>query len=293
MGVLVSLSVWPRPDIDLLSDQGVSGGQASMEYDTDVIDYVRTHGLDRLVPFEGLKVAKGVSERVDPNWQAAYPPEWDDLVRLHRLVVDRRVTTILEFGVGKSTLVMAHALRINRERHADFVISKLRRHNAFELHSVDDLEKYITITRSQLPDQLRPLVTFHLAKVTMGTFQDRICTYYDPLPDLAPDFILLDGPSQASAEGSIRGISTRHPDRLPMAADILALEPFLLPGTMILVDGRSANARFLRNNLQRLWTYEHRDEGDIHLFELREQPLGKYNRAQIEYCLGNAWLDTA
>ena len=53
-----------------------------MEYDTDVIDYVRTHGLDRLVPFEGQKIAKGVSERVDPNWQAAYPAEWDDLVRL-------------------------------------------------------------------------------------------------------------------------------------------------------------------------------------------------------------------
>ena len=40
--------------------------------------------------------------------------ELDDLIRLHYLVTTRKVTTILEFGVGKSTIVFDHALRINK-----------------------------------------------------------------------------------------------------------------------------------------------------------------------------------
>ena len=39
---------------------------------------------------------------VDPNLTEAFTPELDDLVRLHHLVTSRNVTTILEFGVGKS-----------------------------------------------------------------------------------------------------------------------------------------------------------------------------------------------
>ena len=37
-------------------------------------------------------------------------PELDDLARLHWLVSSRRVTTILEFGLGKSTLIFNDAL---------------------------------------------------------------------------------------------------------------------------------------------------------------------------------------
>ena len=33
-----------------------------------------------------------------------------------------------------------------------------------------------------------------------------------------------------------------------MAADILAIEHFLVSGTLIVVDGRTANARFLKAN---------------------------------------------
>lgn len=80
----------------------------------------------------------------------------------------------------------------------------------------------------------------------MATFNDRICTLYEQLPNICPDFIYLDAPSQFSPKGEIRGISTRHKDRVPMSADILTIEHFLLPGTLIVVDGRTANARFLR-----------------------------------------------
>ena len=70
-----------------------------------------------------------------------------------------------------------------------------------------------------------------------------------------------------------------------MSADLLLMEPFLLPGTLIVIDGRTANARFLKNNLQRDWEYHHHADEDIHTFELVEKPLGKLNAKQIDFCL--------
>mgnify|MGYP000038155664 CR=1 FL=1 len=42
-----------------------------------------------------------------------------------------------------------------------------------------------------------------------------------------------------------------------------SMEPFLLPGTVILVDGRTVNARFMRYNFQQNWVYEYFEEYDI------------------------------
>lgn len=66
-----------------------------------------------------------------------------------------------------------------------------------------------------------------------------------------------------------------------MEADPLALAHFLLPGKMIVVDGPTANARFLKSNFQRRWQYEHDEVGDVHIFELCKPPLGKYDRVQV------------
>ena len=62
-----------------------------------------------------------------------------------------------------------------------------------------------------------------------------------------------------------------------MAADILLMESILLPGTFILVDGRTNNARFLNNNLQRNFEMSWDKDGDVTSFELKEERLGKYN----------------
>ena len=71
-----------------------------------------------------------------------------------------------------------------------------------------------------------------------------------------------------------------------MAADILSIEHFLCPGTLIVVDGRTANARFLECNFQRNWKHLYSVDYDQHFFELLEKPLGVYNKRQIDYCLG-------
>ena len=224
---------------------------------------------------------------VDPDMKEPYVAELDDLIRLHYLVLSRRVTTILEFGVGKSSVVFDNAISINKTRHEKFVSENLRRSNAFECYSVDNNKEWIDeINRNSTTEN----VHYVYSPCDISTFNDRICTYYRSLPNICPDLIYLDAPDQFSPEGEVRGISTKHPDRLPMSADILAMEHFLLPGTLIIVDGRTANARFLKANLQRDWRYSYIEEYDQHYFELREVPLGVYNRIQLEYCLGEEWL---
>jgi hypothetical protein len=203
----------------------------------------------------------------------------------------RRVTTVLEFGCGYSTVVLADALAKNEKECNSFVSANLRRSNAFEIHSVDDMDYFIKITRDRLATDLKKRVFFKQSDVQMTTFSGRICTEYVELPNIAPDFIYLDAPSQDSAKGEVSGISTRHADRLPMSCDLLKIEHFLLPGTFILVDGRTANSRFLRSNFQRNWKYEFDVASCTHTFELCETPLGRYNKAQIEFCLGQEWLD--
>ena len=239
------------------------------------------------------KQEKTPNDSVDPTQVSPFPPELDDLIRLHHLVLTRKVTTILEFGIGKSTTVLAHALSINEARHAAFVRDQLRRNNAFELHSIDNNLHWLDHVSGTLPTAFAgpDRVFLHHCPLTVGTFHDRLCTYYEGVPDLCPDLIYLDGPDQFSAKGSVRGLSTRHKDRMPIAADILAFEHFLTPGTLIVVDGRTANARFLKCNLQRAWTHTHIPAYDQHFFELTEAPLGVFNRRQIDYCLGSDFYD--
>jgi len=89
------------------------------------------------------KIVKKEHVSVDPDYQVPFAPEIDDLIRLHFLCLNRRVTTVLEFGVGKSTRVFADALRINRERHGEYVAKHLRRADPFRLFSTDNSPEWV------------------------------------------------------------------------------------------------------------------------------------------------------
>lgn len=231
----------------------------------------------------------GAYDRVRKS-DRAYPPDRRDLLRLHCLVRSRRVTTVLEFGVGYSTMVLADALKRNHSDYASSVSANLRRSDAWKLFSVDDSEDWVQVANQRLPLELLPYANLSVSKVQMTTFQGRICTEYVMIPNVCPDLIYLDAPSQDLAEGEVNGISTRHLDRVPMACDVLKIEYFLLPGTLIVIDGRTANARFLVANLQRNWWHHHDVERDVHYLELRERPVGRWNAAQLSFCLGDGWL---
>lgn len=58
-------------------------------------------------------------------------------------------------------------------------------------------------------------------------------------------------------------------------SDILKIEYFLIPRTLIAGDGRTGDARFLAANLQcRRW-YHHDANSDVRNLEFRESPRGR------------------
>jgi hypothetical protein len=217
----------------------------------------------------------------------AIPPQYSDLARLHSLIRSRKVFSIIEFGLGWSTLVMADALKKN---HDDWeaLIDKpsISGSGKFQLVCVDTSEYWIDHTKEKIPAALGDYITFHHSNAIIGTFQDRICHYYETLPDITPDFIYLDGPDPAAVQGSLSGITFSKTNRIVISADILKIEPILLPGAMFIVDGRAANVRFLTQHLYRNWQINTNSTGDITTFELDEPPLGKRQAAILEYQLG-------
>ena len=252
-------------------------------------DYLIQNPLHKLLglkidDFDGNDSKKSISNPNLSPEKEAFAADLDDLSRLHYLITSRKVTTILEFGVGKSTVIFNNALQINKERYSDFVLQNLRRNDPFECHSIDNSEKWISECKKYGKLQN---IEFHHSPSIVSTFNGRVCTFYEKLPNICPDFIYLDAPCYTSSKGDVRGITTNHPDRMPMAGDILSIEHFLLPGTLIVVDGRTANARFLKANLQRNWLYCHLEKFDQHFFELVESPLSKFNKNQIDFCIGD------
>ena len=227
------------------------------------------------------KIDKAKWDSVNPENMVPYPVEIDDLIRLHYLVTSRKVRTVMEFGVGKSTHVILDALKKNKMAYAEEVKEKLRCSTPFQLYAIDNNKYWLDKVSEKLNDN-PDFFPCH-CELIMGTFNDRLCTYYEGLPNVSPDLIYLDGPDQFSVKGDVRGLSTRHANRMPMVADLLAFENFLEPGTLIITDGRGANAQFLKNNFQRNWDYHYFESYDHHIFELVEPALGKWNKAALDF----------
>ena len=178
----------------------------------------------------------------------------------------------------------------NKLNWFEFTSKNLRKSNLYECHSIDNNPKWINECKKNAPNYLLDnILFFHNANVITSEFLGRACTFFDPIPNICPDLIYLDAPDQFSSIGHLRGLSTNHPDRMPMAADILSFEHFLQPGALIIVDGRTANSRFLKCNLQRDWAYYFSEEWDQHFFELQEKPLGIYNKMFIDHTLGSSF----
>jgi hypothetical protein len=241
--------------------------------------YAEEQGLTRLIDFSELGPAlTSPFDNVSGKLTTPYPPDIEDLVRIHRLIRARHAFTVLEFGVGYSTLVIAAALQKNE---ADWEASPkkraIRNRFPFQLFSVDASAQWLATTEARLPKSLSSRIHLQHSTVHIGTFQGRICHFYDHLPDIVPDFIYLDGPAPKDVQGSINGMSFQCDERTVMSGDLLLMEPTLLPGTLLLIDGRTNNARFLQRNFQRHWNMVHDPKGDITTFELVEDRLGPYN----------------
>ncbi len=256
--------------------------------------YKKLKNIENFFIKRGLKQLVDLSKKKKPSVNQMfvnepYIPELDDLYNLYQYILINKRTTILEFGSGWSTLIFSLALNELSNKFSNEV-KILRRNNPFELFVVETEKKYLNISKNRILKLNKRLkikkpikIKYFLSDVEMTTFENRICTQYKKLPLCNPDFIYLDGPDQLKVKKDINGISTRHKDMMPMVCDILKFEYFYTPGTIIVCDGRAANAKFLKDHLKRNWQYINDQKNDQHIFWLVDPILGKYNKLQLEF----------
>lgn len=248
-----------------------------------IINFFKQKNLNELIKLS-KEPKKGVNEMVRVN---PYAPDLLDLYNLYQLVIMNKRTTILEFGSGWSSLIFMMALDELKKKFFND-IKKLRRNNPFELFILENEKKFYNLTKKRNLVFKKKLnictkLNYLFSKVSMTTFNGRICTEYKKLPLCNPDFIYLDGPDQFNVSGNVNGINTYHKDMMPMVCDILKIENFLTPGTMIVSDGRAANIKFLRDNFKRNWLYKKNKYVDQHILYLNDPCLGKYNKLQLDF----------
>tara|TARA_Y200000002_G_C22668389_1_gene658946 strand:+ start:977 stop:1750 length:774 start_codon:yes stop_codon:yes gene_type:complete len=213
-----------------------------------------------------------------------FEPDYKDLFLLHQYIILNKRLTVLEFGTGWSSLVIKHALNINKKKYSKQTL-QMRKKNKFELFVIDNNKRYLKISKIRNKNFFgkKENTFFHFSECNMTIFNRKFASQYKSLPACNPDFIYLDGPSPFTVKKKINGFSTNHPDLMPMSCDILKFEHFLCPGTIILIDGRTANARFLQKNFQRNWEYFHDEGNDQNLFYLNEKPLGRHNKDFLKF----------
>jgi hypothetical protein len=160
----------------------------------------------------------------------AYPYSGLEMWRLYYDMRRRQPETVMEFGVGCSTIVIAAALH---------------RNNKGRLFTVDASEEWLSVCRDALPEHLRRRVEFVYSPVEVipGEQAHR----YSRLPDVSLDYLFIDGPSVQHVP------SWEGP---PVAADPVLSDMKFNEGARIMVEGRPRNVQFLRERLGSNWRME-------------------------------------
>jgi len=243
-----------------------------------------SRGLGKLCNSSNIEIP--VNKMIHKN---PYAPDLEDLYRLYQFILKNNRTTILEFGVGWSSLIILLALN-EVKKNKSKSISKIRRNNPFELFIVDNEKKFLNLTKKRIDKFINeiglkdpPKINYLFSEINMTTFEGRISTEYKKLPLCNPDFIYVDGPDQFKVKGNVNGLSTRNKDMMPMICDILKMEYFLIPGTLIILDGRGANTKFMKDHFKRNWIYKYHKKNDQHSFLLDDAPLGSINKNQLSF----------
>lgn len=209
----------------------------------------------------------GIFDEVYPNYLLPIAPEAEDLCRLHKLIRARKVFNVLEFGLGFSTIVMADALEKNyNDYSADPDAVEVRIREPFTIYCVDASEHWIDYFTNKYKDIVPYFnrIKINYSKCEAGEYNGQLCHYYTNIPNVITDFVYLDGPDSNDVAGKINGLSFQNClERTVMSGDLLKMEPTFLQGMMILVDGRTNNARFLSNNFRRQYKSLYDEDQDI------------------------------
>ena len=248
-------------------------------------DLFYKNNLDKILNLKKIYFNKKdiINDPISKNIKKQYNPEIVDLARIYNFVKQEKPFTILEFGVGYSTIVMAQALYENYMSFDKNKQKKIRNSKMFQIYCVDSSKKWITNTSKKVPNHLKKIIKFNHSKVKTILYNGEVCHVYSKIPNINPEFIYLDGPHPLDPVGKINNISFSCKERTPISADICFLESTLLPGTNILVDGRTNNVRFLQRNLKRKYQIKWDSHGDVTFLKLTEKRLGNLNKLGFEF----------
>tara|TARA_A100001011_G_scaffold394094_1_gene485631 strand:+ start:603 stop:1388 length:786 start_codon:yes stop_codon:yes gene_type:complete len=247
---------------------------------SDIKKFFRKKGLAQLVNAADEKPLK-VNEL---KRKKTYKPELTDLYNLYQFIIKNKRITSLEFGCGWSSLIIALALRENK-KFLKRRIKNLRRNNLFQNFIVDNEKKYIHLAKERIKRFDKNLLKdsfFLYSQAQITQYDFRYVTEYKQIPKINPDFIYLDGPDQFKISSN-KKFNINHKDLAPMAADILKIEFFLNPGTIILIDGRALNCNFLIKYLKRKWIYKYLKSYDQHILYLNDHINGVHSRNLINF----------
>ena len=206
----------------------------------------------------------------------------DRLELLKNLILKKKRLRVIEFGTGISTLVISKCLQINKINFKKQ--TKNFRERNYVCHTIDNNRKYLNITKKNIKILgLQKFCYLTKSNLIMQNFNNYITAGCEKLPNINPDFIFLDGPDQSLIKGSCLNINFSENSFTPIQNDILKMEAYLVPGTIILIDGRTNNALFLKKKLYRRWKYKFFKKLDQHLFELVDPSIGKYNKSVLSF----------
>jgi len=226
----------------------------------------RTSVMSKFMPWREKRAraylkAAGVCALLRPGNASEFAPEAVDLALLHRTVREHRPARILEFGSGYSTIVMAHALRMN---------------GGGKLYAVDASEAWLANTAGKLPPELKEHVELTYSPCSVTLFNGRLCHLFERLPNIAPNLVYVDGPAARDVAGDVHGLAfngkNEHERRAPVSADLLLYESTLPDGCIVVIDTRMTNTSFLLNNLQRRWRHRYDLGNKSHVLTLRDWP---------------------
>ena len=183
----------------------------------------------------------------------------EDLYFLHNFIILNKRIKILEFGSGWSTFVICNAL-LNNKIKLNKQSNSIRQTEKFSCCVIETSKKYLDITKRRIKNtnknkQIK--IHYNLTGVNLITYNGVYSTKYKKFPIYNPDLIFLDGPSPFDTSNKINNFTNSHEDFMPLSSDLLFIEYFLQPGTVIIADGRTANVEFLINNFQRNWLHKY------------------------------------
>jgi hypothetical protein len=206
----------------------------------------------------------------------------DRLNFLKNLILKKKRLRVLEFGTGISTLIIAKSLSLNKSKFYN-KIKDFREEN-FISYSIDNNKKFLNISKKNINNlKLNKICKFLFVNLQMEIYNGIISSSCNILPNINPDLIILDGPDQKLIKGKSNNINFKDKSFTPIQNDILKMEAFLIPGTIILIDGRTNNAHYFRKKLYRKWSYRHIKLLDQHIFELKDPPIGDYNKKVLYF----------